>query len=562
MQATGLAGGEDEAKWAGAVCEGRKVANEYCSWGAGAGDTPARSRSIEDLTAADFELVPARAAEPSWMVTRFPVSVEEFRVLTEDASQPDPRAMSPTTDPTLTEDDPSEAEEGRLGADDVPEDGQFPPGEGPSGPLIGHSFEATPQTGFSAPDCAIAVGPDDVLVAVNVDLAGYRRDGSLRFRWSGMASLFSAVLPSGAGVFGPRLAYDHYARRWIVTCAARRESPAGSWVMLGASQGSDPIGPYWVWALDFAVDGSDGSDNCADYPMLGFDTQAIYVTTNQFRVGGGFAYAKVRVLDKAQVYSGSALGWWDFWNLKNPDGRPAFTVQPAAHFRGLGGNPPGYFLNALWPGGNTLTLWALQNPLASWRGGVPTLERFSVQCRGYELPPDAEQRGTETRIETNDSRLLNAVFQFAGGVQRLWTAHPTKATWSGDRAARCAVQWYEIDTPTRAVVQQGAFGARGFYYYSPVIQTDVNRNAYLAFGRSSSEEFASLRQTGRRVTDGANSLRSSARVKAGESSYTGGRWGEYFGGCRDPADAGRAWLYGEFADGANAWGTWAFSAAL
>jgi hypothetical protein len=329
--------------------------------------------------------------------------------------------------------------------------------------------------------------------------------------------------------------------------------------MLAASQTPDPAGPYWVWALNASVDGSNPSNNWADYPMLGFDTQGIYISTNQFQFNGGFSYAKLRILNKTEVYNGAAIRWWDFWGLRNTDNSLAFTVQPAVHFRGVGGNPPAYLVNALFPGGTTLTQWELQNPIAFWTGGAPTLQRWAVNCRRYDLPPDAEQPDTTTRIETNDTRLLNAVFQFVGGTQRLWTTHTTSITWQGDSAARSAVQWYEIDVTSHAVVQQGAFGASGFYYYFPVIQTDIRRNAHVGFGRSARSEYASFRQTGRLVTDPANSLQGSSLVKAGESAYTQGRWGDYFGNARDGADANQVWLYGEFADARNTWGTWVCS---
>ena len=58
--------------------------------------------------------------------------------------------------------------------------------------------------------------------------------------------------------------------------------------------------------------------------------------------------------------------------------------------------------------------------------------------------------------------VLSSMFQFVGGVQRLWTTHTTKVTWSGESVARSGVQWYEIDVDSKAVVQQGVFGATGF----------------------------------------------------------------------------------------------------
>jgi hypothetical protein len=109
-------------------------------------------------------------------------------------------------------------------------------------------------------------------------------------------------------------------------------------------------------------------------------------------------------------------------------------------------------------------------------------------------------------------------------------------------------------------VQQNRYGASGAYYFFPAIQTDFARNAYIVFGRSSANEFASLRQTGRRVTDAANDLQGSVLVKAGESAETSGRWGDYFGICRDGGDSSTVWGYGMYAGTGDTWKTRAYAA--
>jgi hypothetical protein len=329
-------------------------------------------------------------------------------------------------------------------------------------------------------------------------------------------------------------------------------------MLVGASQTSNPLGRWWVWALDFSVDGSNASANWADYPMLGVDNQAVYIGTNQFRFSGGFAYGKVRILNKAELYAGSALRWWDYWDLTEPDGSKAFTVHPTRHYRGHG-NFAAWLINAEFGSGNNLVLWRITNPLAHWTGGAPSLARWEVPVNGYQIGPDARQGGTTNRIETNDNRLLNAVYQSAGGTQRVWTAHTVQVAWSGDSEARTAVRWYEIDVRTRQATQQRTYGARGLYYYFPVIQTDLRRNAYLTFGRSGQNQLPQLRTTGRLANGPANSLQGSRLVKAGESSYRGSRWGDYFGTSRDGADPNRVWGYGEFGDNSGTWGTWIHS---
>lgn len=538
---------------------------DFYSSGAGGESTTGATRALSDVTREDFtSAFPARSSRPKWMVTRFPVSMEEYRKLSLEAEAAGPTALASGFEDASTADIDAAAATQQEGFDPGEDGPVAQAGEKSLAPPVGTSFEGIPATAWRPPDNTCAVGPEHVMLAVNTDLAVYAKTGTLRFRWPNMTTLFRPVLPAGSGLFDPRVAYDHYSRRWIVVVGARRETPAGSWLMVAVSQGPDPGGAWWIWALDAAVDGSTATTNWADYPMLGFDTQAIYIVSNMFKVGGGFQYCKLRILNKAELYAGGVgpshnIRWFDFWNLKNPDNSVAFTVQPCVHFRGTGGNPNAYMANAIWPGGSKLTLWTLANPLALWSGGGPALSRQSVACRAYELPPDAEQRGSTTRIETNDGRLLNAIYQNAGGAQRLWTCQTSKFTWPGDAAARSAVQWYEIDVPTAKVVQQNTYGAKGSYYFFPAIQTDISRNAYIVFSRSGANEFGSLRQTGRRVTAPANDLENSALIKAGESAYLGARWGDYFGVARDGGDAGRVWVYGEYAESGGQWGTWAAS---
>jgi hypothetical protein len=518
-----------------------------------------QARSLADLTAEDLLILPPSPIRHPAFVNRFPVPIAEFEELKIAAREPTQTPFAPGGEPDVQEDTeaPEQAFEGNL-----PEDGDFGDGGGPAlAPTATANFEGIPQTAFRPPDCTLAVGPSDVMVAVNVDLVGYDKAGTQRFRWANFTAMFNPVLPQGAQMFDPKLAYDHYARRWIVCIAARGTNPQGSWLLMGVSQTADPAGAYWIWATDATFDGPNATTNWADYPMLGFDTQGIYVSTNQFGFSAGFSYAKVRIFNKSELYAGGVgaghtIRWYDFWSLRNSDNSLAFSVQPAVHFQGIGGNPSAFLVNSLFPSGSSLTLWTLANPLGLWAGGAPTLTSRTVACRRYDLPPGAVQRdGGAIRIATNDTRLLNAVFQSVSGTQRLWTTHTSALTWPGDSEARSVVQWYEIDVPSGNVVQQNGFGASGRHYFFPVIQTDIRRNAYLTFGRSASDEYGHLRQTGRLVGDAAGQLQGSATVVAGQSAYSGGRWGDYFGIGRDPTDARTVWSYGEYAGSGNTWRT-------
>ena len=504
-------------------------------------------------------LINSDVKKPSWKNNKYPVDTAEFQRLQKAAERADPDTkMALKASDTATADADEEiAGEGI----ELAEDGSVSAaGPSPLAPPVTSGFEAIPATGWVPPDCVCAAGPSHVIVAVNAEFRIYSKTGSM-LRRTVASTFFSPVLPAGASVkvFDPRIVWDHYNGRYLMIFAATQSSPARSWCCVAVTKTADPMGSWWLYALDSAVDGSTATSNWQDYPMLGIDPNAVYISGNQFRVGGGFQYAKIRILNKSELYVGAPVRWYDFWNLKNPDGSGAFTVQPCVHYRGIGAGDA-YFVNAIWPASNKLTVWTLSDPLRYWRdGGAPVLSKVSVPCRSYDLPPQAKQSGSATTINTNDSRILNAIYQNAGGVQRIWAAHTSKISWSGDSEARSAVQWYEIDVPTKRVIQQNGFGQSGAYYFYPVIQTDINRNAYVVFGRCSPTEFAHLRITGRRVTAPLNDLEGSALLKIGESAHNSGRYGDYFGIGRDGADAGKIWAVGEYAESSGFWGTYVVS---
>lgn len=92
------------------------------------------------------------------------------------------------------------------------------------------------------------------------------------------------------------------------------------------------------------LDGSTASNNWADYPALGVDNQALYVTSNMFAFDGGFQYAKIRVIPKAGPYSGGAAPYFDFVRMKNADNTLAFTIQPCHNAHADAGASAGFVL--------------------------------------------------------------------------------------------------------------------------------------------------------------------------------------------------------------------------
>lgn len=438
------------------------------------------------------------------------------------------------------------------------------PASGPVGPLPGapsttSTLQGVTYTGWFPPDNGMAAGPSHLVESVNAHWRAWTRAGvpaTNLIPFCGTGGWWTPVLPSGITYcFDPKLVYDQHSGRWVMLAVAWDPPTQRSWYLLSTSFTSDPTGNWCLWALNAALDGGNPTTNWADYPGLGVDSQAVYITSNQFSSAGFFQYTKLRILGKSQLYSnacGSVSGW-DFWNLQNAGGGKAFTVQPAHTF----GNPGAEYLVSSSSGsGSSVTLFTLTNPL----GSPPSLTSASVPTQSYSLPPTAEQCLNATRINAGDARLLNAVYRSG----RVFTTHSSACP--PDTGKSC-VHLLEINPAGPSATFDVFYGAwtTGWHYYYPAVMPDQSGNTHLVFNRSRSNADTSagcveLRQSGKLASETA--IQASAGLKAGVSSYVSldsysrNRWGDYSGIAPDPADPDAVWMAGEYVSSTNIWSTW------
>ena len=422
------------------------------------------------------------------------------------------------------------------------------PGMAPAmAPSASANFDGIAATGWLPPDCTLATGPDHVLLSVNSSVAIHAKAGGAVLLSRTLTAWFANVA-QGLTIFDPKALYDQHAGRWVLLAVAFTENPNKSVFLLSCSNSADPLGSWRNYSLNAMVDGSTPTNNWADFPGLGVDHQAIYLTANMFAFGGSFKYAKVRVVPKAGPYSGGAAPFHDFVRLKDADGAFSFTVTPCHTF---GAPQVEYMVNSRFPGGNTLTLWQLVNP-----AGTPTLTRASVTVSPYSLPPDANQKGGGTPLNTGDIRVLHAVFR----GDSIWTALTTAQNWGG-ASNRASIHWFQIRGANATLVQEGIYGAASKHYFYPAPCPDNNGNMIMAFSRAGSTEFAQIRYTGRLSSDAPGKLQTSRLLKAGTANYkaldSGGRnrWGDYAGVASDPANSRVVWFYSGYAVAGNQWAT-------
>jgi hypothetical protein len=489
----------------------------------------------------------ASAAEPREIreerpyTSRYPISNEEFEALKTAA----PRARLSKAIAPAAKDSGKKLETAGLAVAPMALEPGLEPVAAPTGAT---NFAGIAATGWIPPDCTMAVGPQHVLLSVNSSLAIYGKTGGQPVLERTLTQWFANVV-QGMTIFDPKALYDQHAGRWVLLAVAVQKAPPASLHLVSISASADPLGPWRNYRFDATLDGSAATNNWADFPALGVDNQALYVTSNMFAFGGNFQYAKIRVIPKAGPYSGGAAPYTDFVKMKNADNTLAFTIQPCHTF---GAPQVEYLVNSGFPSGNTLTLWEITNP-----AGTPVLTRKQLPVSPYSVPPNADQSGGAPPLNSGDVRVLHAVFR----GDSVWTALTTAHSW-GTGPNRAAVLWCQIRAAVPALVQQGVYGASNLHYFYPAPCPDSNGNLTLVFSRSGPSGFGSILHTGRRSTDPLGQLQASVLLKAGVAHYAaldnGGRnrWGDYNGIAADPANPRLVWLYSMFASAPDTWATW------
>src|SRR5207249_3566243 len=127
---------------------------------------------------------------------------------------------------------------------------------------------------------------------------------------------------------------------------------------LSVSKTPEAIGSWGSWALDMRLNNHTKTAFYPDFPGLGFDQKAIYMTSNMFDAQDNFKYAKIRVLKKSQVYAFAGLNWHDLWGMTDATGKKAINIQPVQSF---GNTPVEYLVSTNAISGNKISLWVISN---------------------------------------------------------------------------------------------------------------------------------------------------------------------------------------------------------
>ncbi|MFN0111483.1 MAG: hypothetical protein ACKVZH_21675 [Blastocatellia bacterium] len=390
-------------------------------------------------------------------------------------------------------------------------------------------FAGLDDANWTPPDSQIAVGPNHLIAAINATFAVFDKHGGELLRRT-LADVFGRLVED-AIIYNPKVLYDQFHRSWALAACARSMDCQQSWFLLAYSENGDPLGEWRLWALDAGGDGWQKTPYWPEGLGLAVDNAFMTLTANMFNGTGQFMHSKLRILNVRELQLGGIVHGWDFWQLQNADGSPAFGLQPATNLRAAGAQ---YLLNTT-SDGQGMTLWAVTQPMRQ----SPRLMRRFLPTAKFHLPPDAYQPSTGVEIGIGDSRLVNVVFRHG----LLWAAHTVAANWR-ESTNTAAIHWVQINPRAGCVIQQGVFGAPRRHYFCPAVTVDGEGNMMMVFNRVSDHETPSICFTGRSAADEAGWLQPSELLMYSPTS-TFCEWSN-FNGIAIAPDEMEAWIMSQY----------------
>jgi hypothetical protein len=395
--------------------------------------------------------------------------------------------------------------------------------------------------GCQPPDTDAAAGPDVLVETVNLAIAYYDKSTGTRLALESLRSLFSPIGP-GSFLSDPVVTYDEMAGRFFVGMLDIDIGGHHGYFDFAVSDTADPRDGWTaMYKLDITETNEGGMRFWGDYPKLGFNADAFFVTLNMdpFFDDTNPDHAQVLAIDKASVLSHDPNSL-TVYRSDRPG--PGFAMA-AVTMHGTNPGDPMYFVREDTRfGGDHIRVVQMTDVLSD----TPTYTEYSVLVPAYERPPLAVHPGG-FRIQTYESFILNADWRNG----RLVATHHVGS--GGVTRAR----WYEFNTtgdiPT--LTQSGEIdqGPDVYTYFEAIAIAD-NGDLGMTFMESSASEFVTMYVTGQRVGDSAGTMQTPVATHVGANVYSGFRGGDYSGLTQDPVD-GTFWAASMYKPESQFWGT-------
>ena len=422
---------------------------------------------------------------------------------------------------------------------------------------IGQNFQGS-QSGVSSEaspaDANGAAGPAHFVEFINGRFSVYdKRTGEraqtktdLQF-WNAAGVTFTSTV----GTTDPRVIFDFYSRRWfacMVSFTINSPRQRSNRFLLAVSEGDDPTGNW----SGFSIPSDPNASNFADFPTLGLDQDAVYVSGDMFDRSGVPVGPSLVVLPKTglladppSVAARTYLGPLSY-SARGKILQSAVTIgSPTTTESVLAVSDLGLDFQPL----NTLVLSHVLSPT-----NRPSLSSPPVvlDVPDYSVPINPPQPDGTDSLDDGDARL-------GGMVRRVGDVlYATHAVQVNDRAA---VRWYRINAATDALIEAGTISDPKLDLFYPSIAANEAGTVVIGCNGSSTETYVSSYALVGEAVNGKLTFGPLTLLKSGTASYQNtdssgtSRWGDYSATSVDPADPSRFWTIQMIATDTSTWVT-------
>ncbi|MEM0998912.1 MAG: hypothetical protein AAGN35_17775 [Bacteroidota bacterium] len=258
--------------------------------------------------------------------------------------------------------------------------------------FVGNNHNADPA------DNALSIGADGRMISTTNTLVNvYDSTGSLLTT----SSLFNFA--QGVNIsfftFDPVTVYDPVEDRFVVVFLSGSNSNS-SQIVVAFSQTNNPAGSWNVYTIPGPT---VNSDEWIDYPQIGLSTDELFISGNRASDGSSNIDrgSVIFQVDKSDGYSGASTLTTAFHAV---DGRA--SLHPVEGGLNLYG-PQFYFLHTNT--NNAIDIFRISNTIAN--NGVLDNPVVLPLNLNYPFPPNADQAGSNTDLETNDVRVQSSYLE-------------------------------------------------------------------------------------------------------------------------------------------------------
>ena len=395
------------------------------------------------------------------------------------------------------------------------------------------------------PDVNGAVGITYLMETLNSQYRISNKSGAIISTLS-LGTFWSGI--SGTPFSDPHIEYDPVNDRWITLIISTLTNNHYG-IFIAVSQTNDPTGNWYEYSID-----TGSSSTIPDYPLMGFNTNWVVITVNNFSNGAFFSNVKGFILNRSTIYSGSSGTVNTF-----TDASGTFTLSAAKTYDNT--TTTEYLLssyNGNSGGNGFVKLFSITGSVNS--PVFAAINTIGVNQTWSSNEKDAPQSGSTKKITVNDDRMRDVIYRNGS----LWACQTVFLPASSPN--RASSQWWQINPSAQSVPQFGRVddNTGATFYAFPSINVNNNGDVLMGYSVFSASIFASAGYSYRAFSDPANTMQDNYTFKSGQASYyktyggTRNRWGDYSTTCVDPVD-GSIWTLQEFASTpANTWGTsWA-----